>query len=140
MGGRYQEVTQDENYFVHQPVCIITTEVFSKNDFFKTGSTQYALANEFFARTCAKNKENKNYNILLKDSDHLNQIDAGMQLHEFFKGKEGTICKKSDAKEKYQQNTDIILAYLDEHNFLPRPSGKKIKNISGIEILGSTSA
>jgi dienelactone hydrolase len=140
MGCRYQEILEAENYFIHQPVCIITTEVFSQDDILKTGTKQEDLVKEFYANTCTQKKRKKNYNIVLKEADHLNQIDAGMQLHEFFKGDKGTIYKDADVKEKYQQNTDIILAYLNEHNFLPKPFKKKIKNIAGIEILGHKSS
>ena len=140
MGCRYKEILQTENYFIYQPVCIITTEVFSKDDILKTGTKQEDFVKEFFANTCTHNRVNKNYNIVLKEADHLNQIDAGMQHHETFKGNKGTIYKNTDVKEKYQQNTDTILAYLDEHNFLPRPFGKKVEDIAGIEILDVASS
>lgn len=134
IGCRPTEVLETKKYVIDQPICIISTKYFLDFTEFADGNRLGDIINEFYKITCEHKTDNINYNIVLNDSGHLNQIDVAVQIPEAFAG--ANLIGEVDAvREKYHQNAETVLAYLDEHDFLPKPFGKKVEDISGIEIL-----
>ena len=77
--------------------------------------------------------------MVLNEAGHLSQIDVAIQIPEACSGT-NLIGDIEKVKEKYNQNVETVLAYLDEHEFLPKPFGKRMEDILGINILDVPSA
>lgn len=125
--ARAPTIEESDDYTVSQPLLMLTSELYHDNPFLADYDAK-KIHKKFFSDSCEKNKENKNYDLTLKDADHWNMCDISLYYMSLFKFM-GLVHRISDIQEKYTQTIQVVAAFFDENDFLPVKYGKKVKDV-----------
>ena len=151
--ARWKMIKDSDDYVVTQPLCIISTERFHTKPNYLISYDSLAINNKFF-EDCEKVRSQdpsrddfimfnsvselnmsqmlevakKNYNLYLKGTDHYNQVDVSLNdgwslkiLNE--------IPFNCDCYAKIKENNLLMVAFMNEHKFLPVPCDLQVHHI-----------
>lgn len=125
--GRASMITKTDGYTLEQPLMIVSTE-FSQAASENSDYDLVSIHKKFYEETCRNNKNERNYNLVLKGTDRYNLEDyalyngAGLKLL-------GLLPFGVNIREKYIENSKSVWAFLDEHQFLPVKLDKKVLDV-----------
>ena len=131
--ARLTKIRETSSYFVAQQLLVIHSETFNNSPL----CYQYNIreVNKKFWENIQNNKKSKNpsngsknYDVHIKGTGHMNQIDPSL-LCPFvirYLNLQGPIA---EAVSKMDENNNIILAFLEENEFLPVKFGKTIQEV-----------
>lgn len=114
-----------------KPMLIINTELFHQSSPYRENMDGWATTKKYF-QECKKHADlqgviSREYiNCVLKDSNHINQMDAAMYWT-FVLRMAGEITN-ADPRVKLVEHNDIILGYLEDVGVL-RETGRSISKI-----------
>mmetsp|Transcript_24525 Transcript_24525/g.28207 ORF Transcript_24525/g.28207 Transcript_24525/m.28207 type:complete len:114 (-) Transcript_24525:25-366(-) len=88
----------------------------------------WKVNNKFFDDVQKQSKAKKNYNLMIKNTGHSSMSDASLVMESASKKNEA-IPQNSDCVKTYRKFINIVLAFLDENEFLPVKFDKKVQEI-----------
>jgi len=133
-----------QEYEFKQPLLLLNTQGFDSNPYILQGENdldslptskgkgkQVRVSNshahkKLFA-DAVENKTKKNYDIELENTLHLDQSDFSLCVPAITRSI--GLTSKQPVKEKYQLNINIVLAFLNEHEFLPAHFAKSVDEV-----------
>ena len=130
---RLEQIEKQSHYVIKQPLLILNTEHFHTNrkQRYLEDFDSWAINCKFFndwEKAQGVKKNHRNYNLVLKNTYHLNQYDMGChdgRLLWLFE--QGTFSW--DGLMKLKENNKILLAFLSENKLLPIPFKMKIEDV-----------
>jgi len=110
----FKSMDKEKNYGLKQPVCLINSSGFNKRiDFYDQPGTTAKILDNSIKKGATNWKD-----IVIENSSHVSQCDIVIMLP-FLISVAGVAPRLSSKKGKYLELCNIIVAFLDEHDFFP---------------------
>jgi len=129
---KLDQINNSTNYAIKQPVCLISSEMFHSHEkggfmvhpFLVKGYDSRGALTKMYNDIKKVHQNTNDYDVTLEGTHHDNMTDAALYM-EYLYRKDNLIL----GELKTKVFIDTVMAYLDEHKFLPIPFGKKVSQV-----------